>query len=424
MHRTEDIAAVMAHLTLDEQRRLYRSVEDRDRASDLLAHLPEDAVLAITHDLTEEVFADLLDRMDPDDATDVVGLLPMEKRARIIASMEGDEAAEVQELLAWPSDSAGGLMSTAMFTMPDTASCGAAVRELQRVEQELSYVYYVYVVDRDGHLVGVTSLRALVVRPPHTPLAQIMLRSPISVRPETDQEEVARYFERYNLMAIPVVDAANALLGIVTVDDVMDVIAEEAAEDMYRMAGLVESHDPGESLGLVDEVRRRAGWLVVTLVGGVFGAELIAMFEEPLARLPVVAGFIPVILGMGGNVGLQSATIAVRGIATGGVQMSGGMAFALRETRTGMALGLIYGGLLALFGLLRFTDAPAVGIAVGLSALAAMSGSSLVGSGVPLLLRRFGFDPAIATGPLVTLTVDLLGILVYLNIVLLLLPAP
>ncbi|HMV65632.1 MAG TPA: magnesium transporter [Myxococcota bacterium] len=418
MHRVEDVAAVMSHMTWSEQRRLYQLIEDRDAAAELLTLLPEDSVREITHEMTEEVVVDLIERMDPDDAVDVVGAMSDALRERVLAGL--DDGHEVQELLAWAPDTAGGIMSSACFTMPDTATCGAAIRELQRVHESLTDVHYAYVVDRDRRLVGVTSLRGLVVRPPNTPLVQIMTRNPIAVRPEVDQEEVAGFFARYDLMAIPVVDGEHRILGIVTVDDVVDVIREEAEEDMYRMAGMSEP-DPVGSGTLGQAVRQRAGWLLATLVGGLCGSELIASYQSTLAQVAALAGFIPLVMGMGGNVGLQSATVAVRGLATGQVDLSGAFGFVLREGRTGFALGLIYGSLLTMFGVLRFADIPLVGLAVGTAVLCSMTGASLLGAGIPVALSRAGADPAIATGPLVTTCIDLLGVFVYFNVARLLL---
>lgn len=415
MHRIEDVAAVMSHMTWAEQRRLYLAIEDRDQAAELLALLPDDSVREITHEMTEEVVADLLERMDPDDAVDVVGAMSDEKRERVLAELDEEDGRDVQELLAHPPDTAGGIMSSSFFTMPDTATCGGAIRELQKVHEDLSDVHYIYVVDRERRLTGVTSLRGLIVRPPNTPLAQIMTKNPIAVRPDVDQEEVARFVARYDLMAIPVVDEQHRILGVVTVDDVVDVIREEAEEDMFRMAGMSEPDQPGSS-SLTQAVRQRAGWLLATLFGGLFGSELIGGYQSTLAQVAALAGFIPLVMGMGGNVGLQSATVAVRGLATGQIDLSGALGFVLREARTGFALGLIYGSLLTIFGVLRFQDAPLVGLAVGTAVLCSMTGASLLGAGIPVALSRAGADPAIATGPLVTTCIDLLGVFVYFNV--------
>lgn len=413
--RPADIAAAMKHLTWSEQRRLYRAIDDADQAAEVLTMLPEDSVRQVASDLTEEAVADLLDRMELDDATDVASILPDELRERVLREMDDEGESEVSRLLAWPPETAGGLMSPDAFTMPDTATAGAAIRLLQRTSDDLSWVSYVYVTDELGRLQGVVSLRNLVIHPPNTPLKAIMTRDPITVSPRQDQEDVARYVARYDLLAVPVVDDEGRILGIVTVDDVVDVIREEAAEDMYKMAGLTEAADVDTRSTWV-QVRQRAGWLLATIGGGIFAAEIIGSYEATLARVAVLAGFIPVIMGMGGNVGIQSATVAVRGLATGSVQLGGVFAFVWREVRVGLLLGLAYGLILGAYGLLRYPETPLVGVSVGSAILAAIAGASLLGAGIPVALSRVDVDPAVATGPLVTTIIDVLAIVLYFNI--------
>lgn len=407
-----DIAAAMQHLTWAEQRTLYRAIDDRDHAAEVLAMLPEVSIRQVTEDLTEEVVADLLDRLELDDATDVVALLSDDLRARVLAEMDDADEAGVRQLLAWPADSAGGIMSTDFFAMPDTATCGAAVRALQRSTEDRENVHYVYVLDQDQRLVGVVSLRTLLVRPPNTPLLSVMTRDPIAVGPRDDQEEVARYVARYDLLAIPVVDEGRRLLGIVTVDDVVDVLREEAAEDLYKMAGMSDGADP-LTRSVWTQARTRFGWLLATLVGGLVASLIIGQFEDTLSRVTVLAGFIPVVMGMGGNVGVQAATVAVRGLATGHVQLGGLGVFVLREFRTGLLLAVGFGVIQTGFGLLREPGEPMLGVAVGASVFAAIVAASVIGAVVPLSLWRLRLDPAVATGPLVTTLIDITGILIY-----------
>lgn len=414
--RPEDLAAAMSVLTWSEQRLLYRSIEDRDQAAEVLSMLGEDAIRRVTEEMTEEAVVDLLERLEADDATDVVHALPDELRVRVLAGMDGEDQQELARLLAYPPDTAGGIMSTDFFAMPRSATCGHAIRLLQKSTDDRENVQYVYVVDEEQRLVGVVSLRTLVVHPPTTPLIAVMTRDPIAVHPATDQEEVARFVARYDLLALPVLDDQGKLVGIVTVDDVVDVIREEAAEDMFKMAGLSEPADPSGNDSLWVQTRRRAGWLLATIGGGVFAAEIIGSYEATLAQQAVLAGFIPVVMGMGGNVGIQSATVAVRGLATGHIQLGGALWFVGREARVGVLLGLTYGVLLGAYGYLRFDDDGLVGGAVGASICVAMSLASVLGAGIPVGLSRLRVDPAVATGPVVTTLVDVLGIIVYFTI--------
>ncbi len=410
-----DLAAAMQHLTWSEQRRLYGAIDDLEQKAEILAMLPEEDQRGILRDLTQEAVVEILENLDDDDATDVVAILPDEMRQAVLAGMDPEEGSAVRQLLAWPSDSAGGIMSTDVFVMPEAATCGAAVRALQKGGDDVVNAHYVYVVDADRRLVGVASLRQLVVRPAGTPLSVVMTRDPITVRPADDQEDVARFVARYDLLAIPVVDEDHRLLGIVTVDDVVDVIREEAAEDMFRMAGLSEDAD-GLPRSVIVATRQRAGWLLATLFGGIFAAEIIGSYEATLAKVAVLAGFIPVIMGMGGNVGIQSATVAVRGLATGHVQLGGALTFVLREARVGLLLAAADGTIIGVYGMIREIDRPMVGVSVGVSVGGAIALASLLGAGIPVGLSRFKVDPAVATGPLVTTLIDVLAIILYFNI--------
>ncbi len=421
--RPEDVAAAMEHLTAKQMRRLYALIEDREFAAEVLAHLSDEATNLVTREMTEEAIVELLEHMEPDDATDVVEVLPELLRARVIEEMQDDEEhADALELLAWPSDSAGGIMSPVVFHMPDTATCGNAIITLQEHHEELENVYYLYVTDADGVVVGVVSMRQLLVHPPGTPLVSIMNPDVISVGPRQDQEEVARYVARYDLLALPVIDERGRMMGVVTVDDVVDVIREEAAEDMMLMAGVHGEVPELQHGSALQFARQRAGWLLATAFGGIVAERLTSIGGAGL-DVEVLAGFIPVVMGMGGNVGIQSTTLAVRGLATGAVQVGGAAAFVWREVQVGLILGVLYGVLLASYGLFTGWPDPSVSLVVGSSVLIAISLGSLLGSGLPVLLQRMGHDPAVATGPFVTTGVDIMGIFVYFQVARLLMGA-
>jgi len=411
--RPVDIAHSMRHLTGAEQRRLYQAIDDLDLAAEVLSYLDTEGSREVTRGMDEGAVVPLLERMDPDDATDIVALLPDALRLRVLEELEEDETGEeVRELLAWGPETAGGLMSPQVFRMPDTGTCGQAIAALQTQHEDLETVYYVYVVDELQRLVGVSSLRSLLTHPPRTKLTQIMVPEVIAVAPDTDQEEVARYVARYDLLAVPVVDGQRHILGLVTVDDIVDVIRDEAAEDMMLMAGVNES--PQRSV--LRQSWHRAGWLLATIGGGIVAAEIIGMYETTLMKVAVLAGFIPVIMGMGGNVGIQSATLAVRGLATGQVQIGGVGTFLWQEARVGLILGAFYALLLGSYGLLRYSDTPLIGLALGTSIFLAIGAAGVIGALLPVAFDRLGADPAIATGPFVTTIVDLLGIVIYFNV--------
>ena len=414
--RPEDVAAAMEHLTWTEQRRLFSFVDDPQYAAELLTSLVDDGVREITKGMEVDDIIDLLMLMEPDDATDVVGLLSNDIRARVIDELgDKDDATEVRNLLSWEAETAGGIMSPLVFKMPASATCGQAITALQENHEEFETVFYLYVVGERGELVGVASLRAIITHPARTLLSHIITRDVITVGPRQDQEEVARIVARYDLMAVPVVDETQRLLGIVTVDDVVDVIREEAAEDMMLMAGMDEEAHIGNR-SVFAQARNRFGWLLATILGGIFAAEIIGSFEATLASAAVLAGFIPVIMGMGGNVGIQSATVAVRGLATGHVQIAGTLPFIYREARVGLILGVSYALILTVYGVLRYSDEPMIGVSIGVSIMLAIGLASVLGASIPVALERLGVDPAIATGPFVTTAVDVLGIIIYFNV--------
>ncbi len=415
--RPEDIAAAFEQITWDEQRRLYNLIDDKDLAAEVLASLSPESVREVTRELTGHQVADLVERLEPDDATDVVRELREELREQVLDQLEDDQTGEIEELLEYASDSAGGIMHPQVFMVQDSTTCGQAISRLQTSNEEHEHIYYVYVVDAADRLVGVTSLRSLLSNPPKTPIVQIMTRSVIHVTPDTDQEEVARFVARYDLLAIPVLDAGRHILGLVTVDDVVDVIREEAAEDMMLMAGVAA--EPERSI--LAQFRSRAGWLVATIMGGMVAAEVIGGFGDTLEKVSAIAGFIPVIMGMGGNVGIQSATLAVRGLATGTVQPSAPLHFISDQVRVALLLGGLFAVILAAYGAARNPTMPLIGVSAGMSIFLAILLSGTLGSTMPIMLERSGVDPAVATGPFVTTLVDITSIVIYFSIAKLLL---
>ncbi len=414
--RAEDLAAVLGHLTAPEQRLVFANVKDDGMAAAVLTSLQGDDLLHIAGDMPPERFVALFEHLAADDQTDLLGRLPEELRESILQRMQGEAREEVEELLGYASDTAGGIMSPLAFRLQDNLTCRDAIAAVQEAaDHEL--IYYAYVENDDGQLVGVTSLRNLLTHPPSTKLADIMSTDVLSVRAETDQEEVARVAAKYDLLAVPVVDEARRLLGIVTVDDVIDVIKDEAAEDMLLMAGVRETEDePG---GRVRNALRRLPWLTITLLGGLLISELISAFDGMIKAEIVLAGFIPIVMGMEGNVGIQAATVTVRGIATGRIDT--GVARAVgAEVFNGLFLGVVFAVAIGGYCLLRFGEAD-VAASVAVAVITGMTSASLVGTLVPLSLRRFGVDPAIATGPFVTTAMDGVGLTIYLSVAALLL---
>ena len=314
--------------------------------------------------------------------------------------------------MGYPEDSAGSLMNTEVFTLHESITAGDAIKTLQD-QEDAEMVFYLYITDDDDRLVGVISLRILTTTPSNTTLKDIMIKNVHSIRPETDQEDVARIVAQYNFLAVPVIDSDSHLLGIVTVDDVVDVIREEATEDFLQMAGAGKDREILLKSSW-ESAKTRLPWLFASWIGGVVAASLIGVFEHMLENIIALAAFIPVILGMGGNIATQSSTIIVRGMATGRVNIGGEIKLILKEIQVGILLGVLYGILLGVFAHLVFTNAPDnLGLVVGLSIFVSMVVAATVGTIIPLILRKLDIDPAIATGPFVTTSIDILGVLFY-----------
>jgi magnesium transporter len=273
--------------------------------------------------------------------------------------------------------------------------------------------FYLYVVDEYGKLVGVSSLRQLVVVPPDTPLKKFMTPNVLSVQTDMDQEEVARIVARYDILAVPVVDHGNKLVGIVTVDDVIDIIRKEATEDFLKMAGAGEEFI--ETKSVLKSSRIRLPWLFASCIGGIFASFVIRYFHKSLDTEASLAAFIPVIMGMGGNIGIQSSTIVVRGLATGLLNIRDLWAVVLKELAIGLILGVIYGFLVGLFAQLQH-DKIMLGIAVGCAVVCSMAVAALSGSLTPMLLAKINIDPAISTGPFVTTSIDILSVYFYFQL--------
>ncbi|MCK6505543.1 magnesium transporter [Myxococcota bacterium] len=409
--RAEDIAVAIRHLGPTQIRLVFGCIKDDQVQSEVLTRLDLNDTLVVVEDMPFERLVALLDLMEVDDEADVIARLPEELAQRAMKAIHGDDKEIVEDILAWPEDSAGGIMQPIAFRLKEFQTCRDAISALHEQEEDLEMVFYIYVENEADQLVGVTSLRALLTHGPSTALKDIMEPEVITVGPQTDQEDVARMASRYDLLAIPVVDENRRLLGIVTIDDVVDVIKEEAAEDMMLMAGVGDDID-AHSAGVVSSTRQRLPWLVVTLLGGIAMAELIGRFEVALAKEAVLAGFIPVMMGLGGNVGIQAATITVRNIAIGRAESSGILGLVLKEARVGLLLGTVFAVALGGYAALRHSNLH-LGGAIAASGVLELIAAASLGSLVPLIMQRLRIDPAVATGPFVTTSIDLVALSIY-----------
>ncbi len=407
-----DLAIVFRYFTEDEQSQTFALMRDDEHTAEFLTELDEALVKDLLQKESAERIASIIEKAPANDQSDILGALSVERSQSVIDLLKQEEQEELAEIMGYPEDSAGAMMTTDVFTLHEGTTSGNAIKTLQD-QEDAEMVFYLYVTDDDDRLVGVVSLRALATTPSDTKLKDIMIKRVHSVRPETDQEEVARVVAQYNFLAVPIIDPDERLLGIVTVDDVVDVIREEATEDFLQMAGAGKDREILLKSSW-ENARARLPWLFASWIGGIIAASLIGAFEHMLESIIVLAAFIPVIIGMGGNIGTQSSTIIVRGIATGRVDVGGELKLILKEMRVGLILGVLYGLLLGFFADFSFEDAPSnLGIVVGLSICASMLLAATIGTVTPLILRKLDIDPAVATGPFVTTSIDILGVLFY-----------
>lgn len=408
-----DLSVVFHSLTSSDQTRLFEMIPDLEQKGILFSELDEDVFLTLVADMEVDSLVEILSGMPTDDVADLIGRFPQEKAEEILKRMDLKESEEVEGLLRYDDETAGGIMVPDFIALKQNITAAKAIRSIQEEHLDVEMPFYLYIVDEHGHLVGVSSLRQLVVVSPDTPLKTIMTTDVLSVKTDMDQEKVAKIVARYDILAVPVVDESNHLVGIVTVDDVIDIFRKEATEDILKMAGVGEEFV--ETKSVVKSTRIRLPWLFASCIGGLIAFYVIGRFEESISRLTYLAAFIPVIMGMGGNIGTQSSTIVVRGLATGRFVIRDMGLVVLKELSVGMILGIFYGLLIGsvaqfTYGTLGLTTS------VCLAVISSMALAAFVGSMVPMLFARMNIDPAVATGPFVTTAIDIVSVFFYFKI--------
>ena len=407
-----DLALLFRYFNENEQGEIFNDLKPSEDTAEFLNELDESISIRLIENESPEKIAQILEYASSNEQAYLMGLIDNTYASSVIDLLKAEKQEELEEMMAYPEDSAGILMYTDVFTLHEETKAKDAIYALQD-QEDAEMVFYLYTLDNDGRLTGVISLRDLVTTNGDTMLKDIMSKQIHVVRPETDQEEVARIVSQYNFLAVPVVDSDDRLLGIVTVEDVVDVIREEATEDFLQMVGAGKDREILLKSSW-ENARMRVPWLFASWVGGILAAFIIGVFDNVLQSTIALAAFIPVIMGMGGNIGTQSSTMIVRGLATGRVSIENSVKILFKEIRVGLLLGILYGLLLGFFAIFRFIDAsPMIGIVVGLSICISMIIAATIGSLVPLILNRFEIDPAIATGPFVTTAIDIIGVSFY-----------
>jgi magnesium transporter len=408
-----DIAEIISQVSKDEGAHLFKDL-DVETAAEALSELRPEMQAEIMSTIEAEKAADIIEEMPPDDAADVLGDMPTERAKEILEHIEKEEAEDIQELLGHEEDTAGGLMTNEFIAYPSDITVKEAIERFRKDAEEIETVYYIYIVNEDEKLSGVVSLRELLVSEPSTGLAEIMETKIIKVSSDEDAEAVAELMSKYDLVAIPVVDADGHLLGIVTIDDIVDVVEEEATEDIYRIAGTSELKFGNiEDARTLDIVKSRIPWLLLCLGGGLISSIVIGRFEETLAAIVVLAAFIPVIMGMAGNTGLQVSTTMVRNMALDSINNY--WRYVRKELTTGFVIAGITGVTIAISAMV-LKGMPLLGLVVGMAMFLAISTSTILAILTPTIANKVGIDPAITSGPFVTVFNDILGLTIYFTV--------
>lgn len=406
-----DIADVLKSLNRLKDKKVLIEHLESEKAALVLNELESEEIAQLLSFLPDLKVTEVFEHMPYDDAADFLGELPDSDKERYLDLFDISSAEDVQELLSYKDDTAGGIMTTEFIAIPYNISVDKAIKALRENAVNAETVYYVYVINLKNQLMGVISLRELIIASQELMVSEVMKRNIISVNVNDDQEEVAKVVARYDFLAVPVVDDKNHLLGIITVDDVIDVIHEEAEEDIYKMAG-VSGLEDDINAKITSTLKSRLPWLFVTLLGGFISGNVLAAFSDQLDKMVVLTFFIPLLAGMGGNVGTQSSTVTVRGLATGFINRETVRKTITRELKIGVLIGGIMGSMVAVLAYFWQYDMK-LGIVVGLSMMANIFTAATMGTLVPLFFKRVGIDPAVASAPFITTAIDVLGLIIY-----------
>ncbi len=414
-----DIAEVLSHLSDEEAAELLHRLLLRHAAAEPLGEMEPEVSAELLNEMNRDDAIQILSKMDPDDAVDVLEELPENVQNELLSRLAKKDADVLSELLAYPPDTAGGLMSPEVIALPVNMEVQEAISYLRKKVEEVETIYYAYAVDNDGCLEGVFSLRDMTLAKPETPLYKILKRDAISVMVNEDVEDVARLFDKYNFYALPVVDHDRKLLGVITIDDVIDVIREEATEDIYGMASVPLQE--GVDTSLLDSLRMRLPWLSMRLGTALLAAMVVGIFESSIAKVAALAVLMGVVAGQGGSAGMQTVTIITRGMALGELDRQRGWHLLAKEVMLGAANGAFIGLVIG-----AITYAWKGEIMLGVVACLAMILNMLVAGAagvlIPVGLQQTGKDPALASGILLATITDVLGFAFLFLIAHLLLP--
>ncbi len=410
-----DIAELYQELDLEEAEYLYKLLDD-SVAADVLMELDEDDRRKLLSTMpAEEIAKQFIDHLDTDDAVDIIQELDEEDRDEILSHIDDvEQAGDIIDLLKYDEDTAGGLMGTEMIVVNENWSMPECIKEMRMQAEELDEIYYVYVVDNDEKLRGILPLKKLITDPSVSKIKHVMTVDPVAVKADTPIDDVALDFEKYDLVAMPVVDSIGRLLGRITVDDVMDQVRESSERDYQLASGLSSDVETDDTL--FTQTKARLPWLLIGMIGGISNSIILRNFESGFAMDPALALFIPLIGGTGGNVGTQSSAIVVQGLANGSLDLRNSAKQLFKELGIGIINGCIISLLVLAYNYFFGGISMATTLSVSLSLMSVVIFASVFGTFVPLTLERFKIDPALATGPFISITNDIIGMVIYMCI--------
>ncbi len=414
-----DIAELCNELSPQEARFIYLLL-DNETAADVLIEMDEDVRKEFLAILPPETIAKrFLDHMDTDDAVDIMREMDEEKQEEVLSHIEDiDQAGDIVDLLKYDEDTAGGIMGTEMVVVNENWSMPECLREMRQQAEDMDEIYYVYVVDDDERLRGVFPLKKMITSPSVSKVKHVMKKDPISVHVDTPIEEVVQTIEKYDLVAIPVVDSIDRLVGRITVDDVMDEVREHAERDYQLASGLSQDVETDDSV--IRQTSARLPWLLIGMLGGIGNSMILGNFDTTFATHPEMALYIPLIGGTGGNVGTQSSALVVQGLANSSLDAKNTFKQVAKESVVALINASIISLLVYIYNFVRFGGTATVTYAVSISLFAVVMFASTFGTLVPMTLEKLKIDPAIATGPFIAITNDIIGMMLYMGITVLL----
>lgn len=414
-----DLVEIFEELTLPERLLCFNQI-DEELAADTLEYLPPQLQVELLSEIDEELASRIIAKMPHDDAADILGDMEDDESEQYLDKLPLKFSSELRELMTYDEESAGGIMNPIVLTVNADSNVKDVLDTIRiKAEEDNIELYYVYVIDKQKHLLGVVSLRTLLTAPIKSKITEIMIRDIVRLHVDDRQDHIAEEFMKYQFNALPVVDLYNRLKGIITWDDVQDIVEEETTEEIYTSSGiateLVEDEDDILSGNIFHAVKARTPWLFITLIGEFIAVNVASHFDNTLQILPVIAIFMPLLAGLGGNIGTQSITLMVRGLSTGQVSLKMAIHHIFRETGIGLLIGIIFGLLVALVTC-SWQHNIGLGVVVGLSMTINMMCATLIGTCTPFVLKKMKIDPAIASGPVIATTIDVIGLFIYFTL--------